>query len=801
MGKIDLALALTCEEHRERLNNDPSAAGAPPLKIMVKFRGAIEPLQELGLVAPTVARHATEDSWIATGTIPAENLETLAALPGVVAIEGSRPLRPMLDRHVPAVHIDDVHGTGLTGKGVIVGVIEPLGFDFRHQNLRQDSDPKKTRILFLWDQGLGAIAPEHGPAEINPTFGVEYDSAHIERALLLETEDDPRGPFGEDADLSKIGQVVRSPDVSPDAHGTFVAAIAAGDGSQGDGCGDPGKFKGAAPEADLILVRLPTISRDPDEFHHLADSNDMVHAVDYIFKKAAKEPKKPAVINISLGDPLGPHDGSTLLEQQIDAFLQGQTGRAVVAAAGNEANKQAHASGTVNVNGTEELEIVVAPGNARKEQIEIYYRVSATTTGALDVSILPPELGTTVGPVSPGNSLNQGIETNRVVKIRTEPGKILVRLVVEAKTTQLPGVWKVRLSNSGSAPVNFDCFLSVLVSPQVAPVSGLTFTGATAASADTTITAPASGRNVIAVGCSSVAKDEIYKASSLGPPRDAANRFKPDVVAPGVGLTSATANSKDPDVITIWGRCSDCCIDFYRTHVGTSASAPLVAGLVALMFQKNPNLTTQKVLEIFRTTANNDSPPGPAAPNNTWGYGIVNAQKAIAAVPAATGGGGGGGAVLDAASPPVPIWSTDRDWYPARVSSILSGLVRRQILRGITGQLGASVVSRHFSEVRGLINHNRRLATLWHRLRGPDLGRELLDAVAANDLEQRFAPFDEARLRHARRFMTLLSRYGSASLQKSISEFGGRVLGFLEAPPAAPGDASDRAPWGAQMRA
>ena len=33
----------------------------------------------------------------------------------------------------------------------------------------------------------------------------------------------------------------------------------------------------------------------------------------------------------------------------------------------------------------------------------------------------------------------------------------------------------------------------------------------------------------------------------------------------------------------------------------------------------------------------------------------------------------------------------------------------------------AALVSRHFSEVRGLINHHRRVAMRWHRMDGPDL--------------------------------------------------------------------------------
>src|SRR5262249_58931559 len=42
------------------------------------------------------------------------------------------------------------------------------------------------------------------------------------------------------------------------------------------------------------------------------------------------------------------------------------------------------------------------------------------------------------------------------------------------------------------------------------------------------------------------------------------------------------------------------------------------------------------------------------------------------------------------------------------------------------GEQLAAATSRHFSEVRRLINSNRRIATMWHRAGGPGLLRRLL---------------------------------------------------------------------------
>ena len=61
-------------------------------------------------------------------------------------------------------------------------------------------------------------------------------------------------------------------------------------------------------------------------------------------------------------------------------------------------------------------------------------------------------------------------------------------------------------------------------------------------------------------------------------------------------------------------------------------SSPVVAGIVSLMLQANPNLTPTQVIEILKTTALHDNYTGPATANgnNTWGHGKVNAFAAVA---------------------------------------------------------------------------------------------------------------------------------------------------------------------------
>lgn len=68
---------------------------------------------------------------------------------------------------------------------------------------------------------------------------------------------------------------------------------------------------------------------------------------------------------------------------------------------------------------------------------------------------------------------------------------------------------------------------------------------------------------------------------------------------------------------------------------GTSAAAPQVSGVAALMLSVNPNLTEAQVVSILRSSATDMGVPGF---DNTFGFGRLNAQGAIqAALPTLSG--------------------------------------------------------------------------------------------------------------------------------------------------------------------
>jgi subtilisin family serine protease len=112
--------------------------------------------------------------------------------------------------------------------------------------------------------------------------------------------------------------------------------------------------------------------------------------------------------------------------------------------------------------------------------------------------------------------------------------------------------------------------------------------------------------------------------SSLGPTRD--GREKPEISAPGQYVTAALAKDSE---MQDW---DDRSLDSKRqlTIEGTSMSAPVVTGVVALMLQKKTSLTPDKVRTILKQSASRDDHTGSLGWNPTYGHGKIDVVKIIA---------------------------------------------------------------------------------------------------------------------------------------------------------------------------
>jgi subtilisin family serine protease len=140
-------------------------------------------------------------------------------------------------------------------------------------------------------------------------------------------------------------------------------------------------------------------------------------------------------------------------------------------------------------------------------------------------------------------------------------------------------------------------------------------------------TPPANTGGVITVGGTAYRSDESYEIGGRGPAtwEDVAPWYdwplhpepgliKPDLVAPAEGVQSTLPGSAYSG----------------ETWSGTSMAAPHVAGVAALMLQRNPTLSPAGIDSVLQQTARDLGAPGK---DNTYGAGAVDALAAVAAVP------------------------------------------------------------------------------------------------------------------------------------------------------------------------
>jgi len=143
-----------------------------------------------------------------------------------------------------------------------------------------------------------------------------------------------------------------------------------------------------------------------------------------------------------------------------------------------------------------------------------------------------------------------------------------------------------------------------------------------------TVSAPADYPHLIGTGCTD-ASDVLASVSSRGPspafgiietsanyldPNWASSRRKPDLSSPGINIRSSYNNGS------------------YINMSGSSMATPHVPGVMALMLEKNPNLTDQQIWQILTSTCDTFSWGGPY-PNQNYGWGRLNAYRAVLATP------------------------------------------------------------------------------------------------------------------------------------------------------------------------
>lgn len=101
----------------------------------------------------------------------------------------------------------------------------------------------------------------------------------------------------------------------PNGHGTHVAGVAAGSGAASDG-----RYRGVAPDASLVVARVLDAAGNGRTSHVMA-------GIEWAIEQGAR------IVNVSLGGPPYPSDGSDAFSQLCNAAVE--AGAVVCVAAGN----------------------------------------------------------------------------------------------------------------------------------------------------------------------------------------------------------------------------------------------------------------------------------------------------------------------------------------------------------------------------------------------------------------------------------------------------------------------------------
>ena len=611
------------------------------LPVIVRYEGSLDAIDGLEV-------EGTYGDSLATGQVAISHLRQVLNNPIISHITLPRPLSPSTDESLSEIRVDEVHQangnqTGpYTGDGTLIGIVD-TGIDYYHPCFKSNG---ATRIRAIWDQyptsnAWGTVPSALGYTGTGSNKGRVYRSADIDQAIDAMDRQGTKDPL-----TTNVPHIDRH----AEGHGTAVASIAAG--SDAD-------YDGAAPDAELIVV-ASAFGRTQADYLPENDWFDVIGGVEFIVH-VAQNSNTPVAINLSVGDDLGPHDGSSEPEEILNGIIENAGSRiALVVAAGNSADDGRHAKGTLTPNSTAVVPFDV-PAVYEPDILEFWYRASAQ----VEVNICAPDEEYCTGWIPPWIPAQRALGSqSSLQKYNFEDAQGRPRAIVRVAHLEDPnstgwnrvylvlepyptgnaswdGEWGIHLKTGDGSAGTVHGYIAERRVDQSAKTS---FSRAYQ-SPFFTISTPAAVKQAIAVGGSVTQKGRRNDVPKKGRFRDVAvysgcgpsidGRTKPDVVAPCHVINAAEAGT-NTEPYREGG---------YRTGEGTSLAAPHVTGVVALMFQRHADLTPGRIRQILidsasdpYTSSGGGLPTAPlttksAVPNHSWGNGRTDAREAIDQTP------------------------------------------------------------------------------------------------------------------------------------------------------------------------
>jgi hypothetical protein len=558
-----------------------------------------------------------------------------------LAMEVAPPLHTLLDQAGLAINATLVHQDAMSrGDGVLVGIAD-TGIDVTHPDFIDATG--HTRVAWLIDMSTKPIGKY---PDLEKKYGVLDDSGNVVSGAVLAAAD--------------IDLYLQTKTVGPGdevGHGTHVSSIAAGNG--GASLPVRSAYIGVAPNAGIIVAR---VTRDQTDSIVNAD---LQRGAEFLFDRADFM-KKPIAVNLSLGSDFGPHDGTMAWEEALAAYVgPSQPGHAIAAAAGNSGSiGESPVHQSASVGGGSRIAIPISTEGAQNGALQVW--VALRAGASISVGLNGPD-GPWIGPQSDGNEAGKNTSGYNAAVINGSSAAMSpVPTASSGAVVVITGKWpagqyEVTIEGDGTADLYLEGTGDVTIGGNAGFLTPVR---------EGTINLPATNPSIIGVGCTinkakwlsidgttetegvpvldpaggylepdpndpgyplerASAVGDICWFSSAGPTLTGVP--KPEIAAPGGIVVAAMSSEALPGTAdSIFStQCPSkngadagiLCLQVDAKHAvsqGTSMSAPMVAGTIALLLEHDPTLTQDKIVGLlqagahpFRGSAPFDDQSGP----------------------------------------------------------------------------------------------------------------------------------------------------------------------------------------------